>query len=388
MPVSMREKQTVRLLSSEAGVIEVRGVAGGAGQRLDSVDVMRGISLICMVVCHCSIFTSDPEGSLFTEWAYFTTNDILGDWPAAVFLFLAGVSQAISLSKQSSSEDILDGPGRRMIKRGLLVMLIGEVVYTLSGPNHIGKAFVIDILTLTGFSMLVLCCVRSVLLAFLGSGEFPVFPYLSMPLIGYAYGQTNMVGVDIGCLDRLTGIVSPICLVLSVVGSSLAATGWFGDTYTSVLGAYCFYPNTLSMILLQAGITAGLMYWCRRLFDIGCVQNWFVLYCRRISSWGLTVYSSSLFLIFWPQYVAGLVLHNSANYYYMNALSPVQGAVLGVVLCALYYPILGWWETKGRVGSPEWVIAKLTPKGPKRTAYSQRQPCTRGCDVDVDVDVV
>ena len=75
-------------------------------RRLDSIDIARAIAIFLMVMCHFTIYITRPEG-VFPN-IYFFGDHILGDFPAAMFLFLVGVSLCLSINK-SRQNGILEG---------------------------------------------------------------------------------------------------------------------------------------------------------------------------------------------------------------------------------------------------------------------------------------
>ncbi len=88
------------------------GDTGNKGERILSIDIMRGFALICMVLVHFMIFYGN-EGAADT-WPYFILNHVLGDWGAACFLMMMGMSQVLSGEKHKQ-----DG-NRVLFKRALI----------------------------------------------------------------------------------------------------------------------------------------------------------------------------------------------------------------------------------------------------------------------------
>ena len=73
-------------------------------QRVDSVDVLRALALIGMVICHYPIFLSSGAGS--DAMLYFFSNHLLGgDCGASWFVFLVGLSQVLSIKKRGTAQD-------------------------------------------------------------------------------------------------------------------------------------------------------------------------------------------------------------------------------------------------------------------------------------------
>ena len=90
-------------------------------KRLDSVDVMRALALIGMVICHYPIFLSRGDGA--DAMLYFLTNHLLGgDFAASWFVFLVGVSQVLSAQKQRAGQP---ANASLAIIRGAVIFAIG-----------------------------------------------------------------------------------------------------------------------------------------------------------------------------------------------------------------------------------------------------------------------
>ena len=90
-------------------------------QRVDSVDVLRAIALMGMIICHYPIFLSSGEGS--DVMLYFFANHLLGgDCGASWFVFLVGLSQVLSLKKMETAQD---KNVSRVVIRGIAIFVIG-----------------------------------------------------------------------------------------------------------------------------------------------------------------------------------------------------------------------------------------------------------------------
>ena len=73
--------------------------------RVLSVDLLRGFSLVCMVLIHFIIYWGN-EAAMHT-WLYFTFNDLLADWGAAGFLMMMGISQVLSAAKTPNAAELV-----------------------------------------------------------------------------------------------------------------------------------------------------------------------------------------------------------------------------------------------------------------------------------------
>src|SRR5690348_13641689 len=98
--------------------------------RLTSLDVLRGLTLIGMIVVNAAA-ALEPTMSTFpallhSHWAGFTIADSV--FPA--FLFMVGVSIPMSLRRQAGLS-LTARTSRRIVQRSLLLILIGFVLHNL-----------------------------------------------------------------------------------------------------------------------------------------------------------------------------------------------------------------------------------------------------------------
>ena len=382
-------------------------------KRLDSVDVMRALALVGMVICHYPIFLSKGEGA--DAMLYFLSNHMLGDFGAAWFLFLVGISQVLSAQKQRA-----DQPANTR-----LPMILGGVIFV------IGLLFLLivqgseelwdwDILTLIGTMTIVLLYCRrlpsSTLLAFcvavlfvtpwlrsfidmaplygggfknvpwisdffpnflfdplkdytgapsvIGNtvgffltGQFPVLSWIIFPLIGFIVGRRLVEGRMSTDVPFLL-IIGPILLF---TGISMAYAGSLTPPFEVTSGylvPLCFYPLSFSMALLVLGfelIVYSLMW---VIFDQGSDEakepGLFLRYCRQISKYSLTIYITHFALFFIPLRIVELATGKS----YLRDLMPTGTALaIAFVLVLLYYPLLKLWDKVGGKFSFEWMLA-------------------------------
>ena len=388
-------------------------------KRFNSIDVMRASAIIFMVMCHFVIYLSHPEGDC--QWIYLFANHLIGDFAAPIFVFLAGMSQAVSLSAQGPSQKFFDARGIRMLKRGLLIILVGFILSILTfGPFAL---FEWDILPFIGVSIMILFLLRKaplwtlVFLAFLAvfitpflrelsgysnywgslqdaagttqvfpgflldpvaeyrmnfvftdvakglfiNGYFPVFPWIAFPLIGYFVGKIDLTGEPIGRFDGKVGILGLVSITLGFCGLFYAVSLGYHDPTTKHIAPFSFYPASTTLLLVQMGICFVFFYICRKLFDKDRQENFFIRYCRLFSKYSLTIYVVHYLLLLWPLWLAGF-LAGDLQKYYNNALSAPQALGTSVILLILFYYLLSWWNQKQGKYSFEWFLAKLTPK--------------------------
>src|SRR5512145_2482208 len=98
-------------------------------QRSNSIDILRAIAVVLMVTCHFVLFLSAPDGQ-YPAWYVFADYG-LGGSPAAMFLFLAGMSLMLSFhasrSKQIPEATIV----KRALTRGVVLFLFGILLQVI-----------------------------------------------------------------------------------------------------------------------------------------------------------------------------------------------------------------------------------------------------------------
>ena len=111
--------------------------------RVLSIDVMRGMALMCMALVHFMIYFGDSKAA--NTWPHFILDHVLGDWGAACFLTMMGMSQVLSAKKRT---DDAVSPLRKALVRGGYLFLVGLAMLALTwGPSQLWQW---DILTLMG----------------------------------------------------------------------------------------------------------------------------------------------------------------------------------------------------------------------------------------------
>jgi uncharacterized membrane protein len=387
-------------------------------RRFDSVDVLRAIALIAMIICHYPIFLSSGTGG--DAMLYFFANHLLGgDFAAAWFVFLVGISQVISARKREITQ-AQDKNVSRVIIRGMAIFMIGLLfLFVVQGYEEL---WVWDILTFIGATTIILLPCRKapswVLLIFClavffitpwlrsfidiapfygGSfegvkwisdfipnyildpvkdyeggktvlenaigffliGQFPLLPWIIIPLIGFVVGRRmtqNLLAAD-----------SPFILMIGMMFTFMGLfTAYAGSIKTgfSVANDYItplsFYPISFSMIMLAIGVLLILFICLWRIFDAKPDNKKnpgiFLTYCRQISKYSLTIYITHFALIFIP---LRIIQAATGTYHLRNLVSTPVAFSLAVLLLILYYPVLKLWDKVAGKYSFEWLLAKL-----------------------------
>lgn len=386
-------------------------------QRYDSIDVFRAIALIGMVVCHYPIYLSSGEGN--DALLYFLTNHVLGgDFAASWFVFLVGVSQVVSAKKhgvlQSGVTDL------RVLIRGGLVFVIGLLfLLIIQGYSElwnwdvltlIGAAIVILLYCrrLPSWILLIICVAIHFLTPWLRSfvdiasfyggkfvdigvvsklfpniifdplkdyegasfiwgniigfvliGQFPLLPWIIFPIIGFVLGRRlvdNRMPSDspfLLIIGMLTGFMG---LLIAYAGSLIPPF----DVHSEYLTPLSFYPLSFSMVMLLMGVVLILFTIFWNLFDKNPERaknpGTFLLYCRQISKYSLTIYITHFALFFIP---LRLIYLFTGKYYLHRLVSTSTALALSLLLLAIYYPLLKLWDKTDGKYSLEWFVARI-----------------------------
>ena len=387
-----------------------------AVQRVDSVDVLRALALIGMVICHYPIYLSSGVGS--DAMAYFFANHLLGgDFAASWFVFLVGLSQVLSARKRGATQSKTAG---RTIIRGMVIFVVGllfllviegyEELWVWDILTFIGAATIILLLCRSAPSWaLLLCCgavclispwLRSLIdLAPFYGGRFESVKWISDlvpnfifdPVVDYQGGKTvldNVVGFFlIGQFPLLPWIIFPITgfvvgrrmaedrfhsdspfimiigIILSFMGLFTAYAGSIRPA-PSVANDYItplsFYPSSFSMVIFLTGVVLILFTILWHIYDSDRNSTRepgiFLIYCRQISKYSLTIYVTHFALFFIP---LRIVKATTGTYYLRELVSTPTAFALAVILLILYFPLLKLWDKADAKYSFEWLLAKL-----------------------------
>lgn len=394
-------------------------------QRLDSVDVLRALALIGMVICHYPIFLSSGTGA--DAMLYFFSNHLLGgDCGASWFVFLVGLSQVLSANKRNALQDKKNAG--RVVARGLVIFAIGLLfLLLLQGYEELWDW---DILTFIGAVTIILLFCRRVpsgallffcaavvfmtpwlrsltdlasfygghfesvkwisdffpnyifdpaldyksgstflenVLGFFLIGQFPLLPWIIFPVIGFVVGRRITQKV----IDADSPFILIIGMLLVFMGLFTAYAGSIQSAFPVAAGyvvPLSFYPLSFSMALFLLGVVLILYILLWRIYDFrpdAAGPGLFLSYCRQISKYSLTIYVTHFALFFIP---LRLIFLATGKYYLRDAMSTSLAFALAVLLLILYYPLLKLWDKAGGKYSFEWLLARMLSKSGRATA--------------------
>lgn len=382
----------------------------GAHTRILSIDLYRGFALVFMVLVHFGIFYGNEDAA--HSFAIFFFDHVLADWGAAAFLMMMGMSQVLSAKRIGKPDNWL--LFKRALVRGTYIFVVGLLMLVLAwGPDQIWWW---DILTLMGFATVILFFCRFLpswaLIVLIGaimvltpwlrgvfdvgvdwalaenpiisqylpglylepeveyhpaivkglflSGYFPVFPWIAFIMIGFVMGRRIVAQK----MERDLPVLLMTGLVLSCLGFIL---GYAGRTQPPVsasiawISPLCFYPDSFSLINIQAGISIivfSMVYFC---FDIrkkdktklGIIGRLFI----QTSNFSLTFYFLHYMLLAWPLALLYLI---TGKYMMEDLMGAVPALLCGVGAVALLEILIFYWGKAGSRYSLEWFLVKLT----------------------------
>ena len=385
-------------------------------RRVDSVDVLRALALIGMVICHYPIFLSSGEGR--DAMLYFFSNHLLGgDCAASWFVFLVGLSQVLSIKKRDTAQD---KNVSRVIIRGMAIFVIG-LLFLLVVQGY-GELWVWDILTFIGATTIILLLCRKApswglilfcsvvffitpwlrsfidiapfyggkfesvkwisdfipnfifdpvkdydggktvldnVIGFFLIGQFPLLPWIIFPVTGFVIGRRmtqNLLAADSPFILMIGMMFTFMGLFTAYAGSIKSGFSVANDYITPL----SFYPISFSLIMFLVGVVLILFIFLWHIYDANPDNTkppgMFLIYCRQISKYSLTIYVSHFALFFIPLRIIKLT---TGTYYLRDLVSTPVAFALAVILMILYYPLLKLWDKAGGKYSFEWLLAKL-----------------------------
>jgi len=380
--------------------------------RILSIDVYRGFALVFMVLVHFGIFYGNEDAA--HSFAIFFFDHILADWGAAAFLMMMGMSQVLSAKRIGKPDNRL--LFKRALVRGAYIFVVGLLMLVLAwGPDQIWWW---DILTLMGFGTVVLFFCRFLpswsLIGLIGaimaltpwlrgafnvaadwgfaehpiisqylpgiyiepevayhpaivkglflSGYFPVFPWIAFIIIGFVMGRRIVA-------QKMRHDL-PILLVTGVLLSCLGfILGYIGRTQPPIsasiawISPLCFYPDSFSLINIQAGISIIVFSMVYFFFDIrkkdktklGIFSRLFI----QTSNFSLTFYFLHYMLLAWPLAILYLI---TGKYMLSDLMGPIPALLCGVGAVAFLEILIFFWGKAGSRYSLEWFLVRLTKR--------------------------
>jgi hypothetical protein len=369
-----------------------------------------------MVICHYPIFLSSGEGR--DAMLYFFSNHLLGgDCAASWFVFLVGLSQVLSIKKRDTAQD---KNVSRVIIRGMAIFVIGllfllviqgyEELWDWDILTFIGATTIILLLCrkAPSWGLILFCSVVFFITPWLRSfidiapfyggkfesvkwisdfipnfifdpakdydggktvidnvigffliGQFPLLPWIIFPVTGFVIGRRmtqNLLAADSPFI-LIIGMMFTFMGLFTAYAGSIKSGFSVANDYITPLS---FYPISFSLIMFLVGVVLILFIFLWHIYDANPDNTnppgMFLIYCRQISKYSLTIYVSHFALFFIPLRIIKLT---TGTYYLRDLVSTPVAFALAVLLMILYYPLLKLWDKAGGKYSFEWLLAKL-----------------------------
>lgn len=365
-------------------------------QRYVSIDVLRTLSIVLMVIVH---FLENLSG---VDWAP-------AGLAAPMFSFLVGVSYRIWLDTQIALGKSERQISRSTFRRGFFLFVLGMLFNVLVWLP--ADTFNWDVLTLIGSGVLVLWLVRDLptvipviicaivfvlapvmrlesgfndywpeayfdpdwtfpqlALGYLINGYFPVFPWIIFPLVGFIVGgQAIPASYNLGeTIELRWRKVQPVILFgIGFVGIalilSLCRSLVDGPFASQLFGGWTMFPASVEYVTGTLGIvliTFSLALWW---IDARHGLDRFprtIAFTRTMSQYSLSLYILHHIIHLWPLWMCGIIAGEEATYYWRKALP--WGISLALVLpgLAFMYLVARYLE-RGKRTSLESLLRRI-----------------------------
>jgi uncharacterized membrane protein len=214
-------------------------------QRIQSIDILRGVIMLIMAIDHCRDFfhntglSADPTDMATTTPILFFTRWIT-HFCAPTFIFLSGISAYLAGTRRTKSELSVF-----LIKRGLWLIAVELVVITFAFTfNPLYNTFIFQVIWVIGISMVVLGLLVRAPLAVIGMIGGLIFfghdilDYLQLPKAGAGYVLLRIFFTAKGTLLPLNSSHFIFDLYAIIPWTGVMLLGYvFGSLYKSSVGA-------------------------------------------------------------------------------------------------------------------------------------------------------
>jgi uncharacterized membrane protein len=360
--------------------------------RFSSIDVLRTIAIIVMVLVH------------FTENLAGYTPGIAG-LGAPLFVFLSGASYFLwsdaKLARGTDAQDV----SKVSVRRGLFVFGAGIAFNVLVWlPEDV---FNWDVLTFIGSALLVLNVLRrvphpicvlvacmvvlispalqnmadyaafweqghfdydwtlsDVLIGYLATGYFPMFPWIALSIAGYLCASRLFApeGTD---RDRARTATRVALLGLSLAAASaallIARHSMSGTGVSRFLGGWDLYPPSTEYVLGTLGMAIALFAAGHRVLDLRPVPrrwNGLLATAESFSRYSLTIYVLHHIVHIWPLWMYGFAQTGDPTAYWQDAMPLGMACALATIFlaaCWLVFHKFGGRRIWGLERCMRWV---------------------------------
>lgn len=338
-----------------------------ASHREASIDVLRAIAIALMVLIH---FVENLSGQYGGEHGSLGTISSIGWLPtgfaAPMFSFLSGVSYRLWLASRERRGGTNTAISKATVRRGLFLLGLGFAFNVLVWlPEDI---FNWDILTFIGCGILALEIARrmpdgvvlfaaalvivvtpamqdvcdhasywtagfydydftfsDVMLGWLVTGYFPVFPWLAYPLVGFAAGPRLLSTSSRPPAIAAAVVAMAVVMVMTWSMLPAAVTGGAVTAWTMFPASAAYVFGTLG----GAGLALAVLH---RLLDGDEPRGrWLVAWATPLSRHSLSLYLLHHVVHIWPLWAYGVIATGVATSHWQRALPPAVSVTLAVL---------------------------------------------------------
>lgn len=352
--------------------------------RLASIDVLRSIAIVIMVVVH---FLENLSG--VREWS----PDGFG---APLFAFLSGISARLWAAARTQRGDSSTQITRVLVRRGLFLFGLGLAFnFFVWLPEDF---WIWDVLTFLGTASLLLAVIRQmptsvailfaalamivspamqqlagypewwangyyepgetlaeILLGFLVVGYFPLFPWIALPVTGFLVavpfvGNDRSRSSSQAPLGRY--LLLPAAILAAISGSLLLAGTWFPQT----LLQWTMFPASIPYLTGMTSTALLLLYVCHRWLDqpagklpadklpannrTASSASLLLRIATLFSRYSLTLYLLHHIVHIYPLWIAGLLVQGDPTVFWSQSLHWSLSLILAVIFLVAAVPLV------------------------------------------------
>jgi len=369
--------------------------------RYPSIDILRTIAIVVMVFVH---FGQNLSG-------YAVPVAGLG---APLFAILSGVSYRLWLNgqiKRGISDEVISKISTR---RGLFVFGVGFAFNIFVWLPE--DAFNWDVLTFIGIALLLLNIARrlplsisvliaivsllvspllremadypaywvnnyyegdltlsDVLIGFLATGYFPIFPWITYSLVGFVTGSLLFgdAGEGLAPVSDQEGEGeppkrSPGWTMVAIGGAFLSVSltlllmrPYLPEVVSKkLLGGWTMFPPTIEYILGTIGWALFLFGLMHQFVDrnprVLQFTGWMSI-AKTFSRYSFTIYVLHHIVHLWPLWIYGITMGQEPTYYWTIAMSTAWSMPLALLFLVCCYFALRWTGPERRLGIESWM---------------------------------
>ena len=351
--------------------------------RYPSIDILRAISIVLMVLVHFVENLSVISSS--TLW-------MPAGFAAPTFTFLTGLSYRLwigALEKRGRSDEDIS---KSTLRRGLFLIGLGfafnvlvwlpEDTFNWDILTFIGTAWLLlEIVRRTPTGILVAACLivfvmspwlrliadypaywtnsyfecdltfADVLQGFLVTGYFPLFPWIILPIIGFLMGSALLAQSE----NQRPFFALPLSLGLALIAIAIGLVSMTSGGSTSTnslwLAGWTMFPASPAYLTGTLGFTLVAFASCHRWIDgnprFSSSQPLLRL-CSLFSRHSLSIYLLHHVIHLWPLWLYGIATGNEPTYFWRIAMPPSVSLPLACLFLVVSAILFRWIDRTGK----------------------------------------